>query len=158
MSSDEGDSTAKKEGAEQGAAAPSSKAPQDKRAAQELFRDTPRELTDGAGPPPEVATGEGAGDLGAPTFSKLLTFHPFSSFFFWLAEHQYPSGEKYEFPARRLRERNKWFYWICVALDTFITLIAALLLLLFATAVLYKAIWLTPDGKSLPPRQVTGMA
>jgi hypothetical protein len=117
--------------------APSPLAP--RRQALENVKD-PKELTG------EVVGGDGAsGDLGSRTLSNLLRFHPFISFFCWLAHHQYPASHRPETRVSRLREDSPKFYWVCVVLDVMVVLCAVVGLLAAAGAVLYKTIWL-PTG------------
>ena len=100
----------------------------------------------------DVVGGDGvSGDLGGRTLSNLLKVHPFTSFFCWLAHRQYPASHRPETRVARLRENSPRFYWVCVALDVLVGLVAVLILIVAAAAVLYKTIWWTGGTTPAPP-------
>lgn len=80
---------------------------------------------------------------GSTALAAFLRFHPFTAFFCWLADAQYPAHHLAEFRVASHREKCPKFYWTCVVLDMFVTLLAAAGILVLAAAVAYKAVWVS---------------
>jgi hypothetical protein len=89
---------------------------------------------------------QGGGEIGPGTLSQLVTFHPFMSFFCWLAHRQFSAQQAPEARVAQLKMNARGLYWLCVTLDLLVVLVSVLLLIAAASAVLYKTIWLSATG------------
>ncbi len=85
-----------------------------------------------------------ANDPASKTFASLLRFHPFCSFFNWLAAHR--SSEDQTLPAavEEFASQHWLLYYAFVVLDTLVMLAAVVGLLALAGVVALKAVWPLP--------------
>lgn len=83
------------------------------------------------------------GAPGSTALAAFLRFDPFTAFFCWLADAQFPAHHLAEVRVSSHREKCPRFYWTCVVLDMVVTLLAVIGLLVLAAAVAYKAVWVS---------------
>lgn len=78
-------------------------------------------------------------NAGSAALTAFIWFHPFMTFFCWLADIQYAPCRP-EAKVWMLRKDSRHLYWACVILDLMVTLIAVNTVIAITGLAAYKSL------------------